>query len=618
MQNAASSLQLGPDLANPPLYSITDETRWMRRVAILTMSLTMLPYFIGWLMGQGRQFMWLGHNLDDSCVYLSWMRQAADGSIRVLNLFTTAPQHGMLLNPLFLALGWCARLTGLPLIAVYHLSRLFFGFCLLMVVWKLLLLTVAKAEARRLAFLCVCFASGLGWLPGLWEAFPTQTPIDKWQPEAITFLSLYLSPLFCFSMVLQVAILTLLFLGEKTKKSRYAFYTGVCGFVLGLVHTYDIISLSAIWVTYLLITYLQSLRKSPDNPDGALFDISSLMRAGIAGILTLPAVAYIYHELKTEAIFNARMNVVTASAEPIWLLAGYGLTLALAVFTVCLHVRNQTSGKKIDESEVDEEKIGDREIHGREITHWLTDQNSWRLLITWAIMNILVSYFPVRLFPFQRKMLQGTHFPIAFLAGIALAWLVTQPAFGKQIKNASLATLLIVFLLALTNIRFVAREITNFRGNVSSTGLQRPYLNPGEIEALQWLQKNTPEGTAIQPLPWVMKTDAHHLGVVDMSMACFAPGLIHRAVYCGHWGETPDFKGKTDDFIHFMYPNMPDDLRRAMLLNMKVKYLVYSQREIQDGTENPFHPFLSDPISVPSYLTKVHSNQDADVYRIDL
>ena len=104
------------------------ETRWMLRIALLTMGLTLLPYLIGWSLSQGRQFMWLSYNLDDSCAYLALMRQAADGSLRSLNLFTTDPQHGMLLNPFFLVLGWGARLTGLPLIAVYHLSRLFFGF----------------------------------------------------------------------------------------------------------------------------------------------------------------------------------------------------------------------------------------------------------------------------------------------------------------------------------------------------------------------------------------------------------------------------------------------------------------------------------------------------------
>ncbi len=107
-----------PDTRHP-----SSERRWMLLVALFTMLVTMLPYLIGWMGAQERVFMWLGYNLDDSCVYLSWMRQAADGSLRALNLFTTDPQKGMLLNPFFLALGWIGRLTHLPLIAVYHLRK---------------------------------------------------------------------------------------------------------------------------------------------------------------------------------------------------------------------------------------------------------------------------------------------------------------------------------------------------------------------------------------------------------------------------------------------------------------------------------------------------------------
>ncbi|HLK59573.1 MAG TPA: hypothetical protein VKU00_23625, partial [Chthonomonadaceae bacterium] len=142
--------------------------RWAALVALFTMLLTLVPYLIGWSNAGNRTFMWLGYNLDDSCVYLSWMRQAADGSLRAMNLFTTDPQNGMLLNPLFLVLGWFTRLTHLPLLAVYHLSRLGFGFGMLMVVWTFLRNNLTDQRSQRLAFVFVCFASGLGWLPALW------------------------------------------------------------------------------------------------------------------------------------------------------------------------------------------------------------------------------------------------------------------------------------------------------------------------------------------------------------------------------------------------------------------------------------------------------------------
>ena len=585
--------------------------------------------------------MWLGYNLDDSCVYLAWMRQAADGSARGLNLFTTEPQRGTLLNPFFLLLGVVARVTRLPLIAVYHLARIGFGTALLLTVWKLIRLTVARTQARKLAFLCVCFGSGLGWLPGLWELSPLQSPIDTWQPEAITFLSLYLNPLFCFSMYLQVTILTFLFLGERTGRMRYAAFAGVCGFLLGLTHTYDILSLSAIWIGYLLISLASSrlsranassisgFTPTPHDDNAHRASLSgSLLRALCAGALTLPAVLYIYRELKAEAIFQQRANVVTASPSPFWLLAGYGATFALAVYAVlklthAASIRRSASDllppKPAAASSAAPEVIEAPDPNHSDMT---TGADAARLLIVWAIANALTSYLPVAQFPFQRKMLQGTHFPLAILAGIGLASLLNLPAIQRKGSSARLTAIVVLLMLGLTNIRFMVRDIINFRDNQAMTQ-QRPYLNPGELDALDWLRRNAAPDAAIQPLPWVTRvpdaqSDKIVLGVTDMSLACFAPGLIHHTVYCGHWGETPDYGRKLSALKWLLRPNFPDAQRRDLLIAMKVKYLIFSQKNPQtftlDAASIPFTPLLADAVSVPSYLTLVYSNSDADVY----
>jgi hypothetical protein len=612
-------------LSNAKSDAKSAEYRWMLRVALFTMALTLLPYLIGWSFAQGRQFMWLGYNLDDSCVYLSWMRQAADGSLRALNLFTTDPQHGMLLNPLFLGMGWLARLTGLPLIAVYHGCRLLFGFGLLVVVWKFICLTIADTGARRFAFLCVCFASGVGWLPLPWDALPTSPtcppgPIDYWQPEAVTFLSLYLSPLFCFSMLLQVAILTLLFQGERTGKINYAVGAGICGFVLGLVHTYDILSLSAVWVVYLVVERIRRHFADEQITDEPVVDrhevptksagIGSFLRAGLAGLITLPAVAYIYHALQTEATFQKRANVETLSALPFWIALGYGGTLVLAIYAACILFRKSRQGAD----------RGDTTVPSRECV-WTTGRSAATLLVTWAVMNVLVSYLPASKFPFQRKMLQGAHFPIAMLAGIGLAYLLSLPSVHRQIHGFRFTGGIIVLLLGLTNIKFVVRDLGNYRDNRAQTMQQRPFLNPGEIDALEWIRKNAPADAAIQPLPWVV-VGGGKIGVADMSLACFAPGLTHHPVYCGHWGETPDYvtadgRGKLMELVRFMRPNFPDSDRINLLRKMKVQYVIFSQKESL-SSESSFVPFLGDPLSVPFYLSRVYSNKDADVFKVEL
>ena len=112
-----------------PVSGVTDRRgqRWAALIAESVMTLTFVPYLLGYASSQGRGFMWLGYNLDDSCVYLSWMRQSSDGALTTLNLFTTDAQRGMAPNPLFWVLGRIAGATHLPPIAVYHGARFLRG-----------------------------------------------------------------------------------------------------------------------------------------------------------------------------------------------------------------------------------------------------------------------------------------------------------------------------------------------------------------------------------------------------------------------------------------------------------------------------------------------------------
>ena len=145
---------------------------------------------------------------------------------------------------------------------------------------------------------------------------------------------------------------------------------------------------------------------------------------------------------------------------------------------------------------------------------------------------------------------------------------------------------------------------------------QRPYLNAGEMDALEWVRKNVPEGAAIQPLPWVA-VGGGKIAPTDMSLACFAPGLTRHPVYCGHWGETPDYTGKLMELVRLTRLDFPDAGRIALLHKMKVQYMIFSQKHMPESTSS-FVPFLSDPLNVPAYLSQVYTNKDADVFKVNL
>lgn len=568
-------------------------------VAAFTLLLTMIPYIYGWSLSNSREFLWLGKNIDDSSVYLSWMRQAAEGSFRVLNLFTTEPQNGLLANPFFWLLGTLHRFTRLPLLVLFHISRLGFGFLLLLSIWRFICLTVAPPQARTIAYLLVCFSAGFGWIPFFWDSTPP-TPIDSWQPEAITFLSLYLSPLFCVSMLMQVEILHHLLLAERNNQWKHALIAGIYGALLGLTHTYDVVPLALVWVVYLVFSLLTKSKTAAPTSARIVF-------AGIAGLLTAPSVGFIAYQLRTEAVFRARADVETLSPNIIWTFLGYGIPLILALYGIVRLLRTKPT----------------------DIQQTTTGADATRLLIVWLVMNVIAAYLPVA---FQRKMLQGTHFPLAILAGIGAYQLYLQLKAVKSTQKINFLAYAITLCLvtSITNIRFMIRDAIGYANNRAETRIHRTYLLKGELAALDWIEKNTPKGTAIQPLPHLALTsDRAAFFAKDTSLACLTPAFANRPVYCGHWGETPDFggangKGKLTELLHFGTPKKTDAERIALLRKMKVRYLIFSQKQSSDSSPedtdhaNTLLPFFRNQVPVPNYLKLVHSNEDADVYEIVL
>ncbi len=566
-------------------------------IICLALILSSIPYLIGFLQSHGRHYMWLGYNLDDACVYLSWMRQAMHGSLAQHNLFTTDSQPAMLANPLFYTLGVIAGITHLQPITMFHFSRLVFGAIMLYTSWRLICELIADTAARKWAFLLLCFGAGLGWLPGLWPATGASifsTPVDTWQPEAITFLSLYLSPLFMFSMWLQAAVILQLIRSHRQKCMKCAVYAGLGGALIGLAHTYDIVGIALTWAAYLVVSAVTNRRT----------DFGDIVRAAVAGIITLPGVAVIAWELHTNKVFHDRAAVATLSASPMWVILGYGVLFLLALIPVILCARDYYCGANTaSEGPSLQATVG-------------TSKQSIVFLACWVMMQMAAAYIPVA---FQRKMLQGEHMPMAILAGLGAAWLFWRMRKSTPQFRAVCQTALLV-VCTLTNVRFLLRDVKDASADLVQTGQQRPYLTSGELAAMRWIKQNTPQNAAIQPLPWVRLITTPYgdqkLAPTDMSDACFLPGITGRHVYCGHWGETPNYGGKLARIVRFALPTTTDEQRLKMLQRMRVQYLIFSQKDPGDTSAPQLAPMFCGLIPLPSYLQRVYSNPDADVYKV--
>ena len=555
--------------------------------ALAVVFITSLPYLFGWFLQGARpelgRFSWLAFNLDDGCVYLSWLRQADDGSFFQRNLFTTEPQIGRQVNLFFFALGTIARILHLPPIAVWHAARVVLGILLLGLVYRLLQRTIRDQRARTAAFLLVCFSAGLGWLPGLWHEAGITGAVDVWQPEAITFLSIYLNPLFVMAQVLMVStMLCLLRAHDEWPSARPVWAAALCGFLLGNIHTYDVITLAAVWGVFLAIMMLRNRR----------LDAAWLIPALVTAIATAVSTGYTAYLLYAERVFAQRAEVPTLSAPIENTALGYGLVLLLAVVGVayCLAPR-----------------AGFGSSAGA-----CTSDGMW-LFCVWAIVGFALPYAP---FPFQRKLLMGEHLPLAALAGVGIRRLL---GFAQGRTFAALLGSLVV-LTSLTNVRFLLRDAAAFAQDRAQSGIQRPYMYAGEVAALDWIQRNAPKGVPIQPLPWITLTPEGKVAIADTTVAAFAPGLTGHPVNAGHWGETPDFPEAIGRWRQFLLPNTTDDMRVQLLRATGVRYVLFTQKhaEIADpGDDRLLTVFRSHP---PGYLRFIPeaSNSDADVYAVVL
>ena len=552
-----------------------------------------LPYIYGALtIPAGHVYTGLTYNIDDVCVYLSWIRQAADGAVFQKNLFTTEPQTGDVINLLFLVLGNIARVTGLSPIVVYHIARIGFGALLLWAVAGLIRDTIASDRARRLAFLFVCFGAGIGWLWGGYDpgrAFAQ--PIDLWQPEAITLLSLYYTPLFLAASALIVVFVRAALRVEQVRQIRAALPAAVAGFLLANFHTYDVVSVFAVWAVFRAFSDFTNRKIDMRRWGGFL----------LALLATLPSLLYTYITLLRDPIFAGReTNTLTSSFQ--WVATGFGLLLVLAL-------------------------VGLLERHSSTITgSSYTSTAAFRLLAIWAIVGLLLPYAPVG---FQRKLIMGAHFPLCLLAGVALAnW--TARLSGDFPKIAAGFT---VLLSIPSCILFLLQDQGRLKANVGSTA-QRPYLTQNEAGAIQWLRQNTQPGESVLVSPDPASHRRFPFQPLAPFLSTYIPAIAGRPVYNGHWSETVHYGRKLGETLSFFRADTTDEQRKAFLEESGIHYILYANA-LADGPptnadnnplilgQGPYTPvawFSHDNANTtpsPTFLKLVYQNTEVTVYKVE-
>ena len=183
-------------------------------------------------------------------------------------------------------------------------------------------------------------------------------------PEAITFLSLYLFPLFAVSILVLVCLYLLVLRAFDTGRVAPAVGAGLFGLVLGNIHSYDLLPVYAVLAVYVFT--LGIARRA--------WPLREIFLAAIVVAISLPAPAYQYLVFRSNPIFQQKALTPTLSPSVV----NYALTYGLVLVAACVgawHLRHRPH------------RCGD-------------------FLITWFIITLAMAYLPVS---FQRKMIEGAH-----------------------------------------------------------------------------------------------------------------------------------------------------------------------------------------------------------------
>jgi hypothetical protein len=530
-------------------------------IAVLTICVANSPYLLAYASESPRlSFGGVVMNFEDAHGYLAKMNQGAAGRLTYEIPFTSEDHEGAFVGGFFLVLGWICALTGLPVIWMWHLSRLILGFFLLLSAYSFIAYFVEDAGQRLVSYLLVCFGGGFGWLVLLTGRFSILgfDLIDFKMPEAHIFFTLLTFPHFALGAGLLVAVFVSVLLLHRTRRWRYAGYAGLSSFVLAVVHPYNLLVVACTLGLWLLVIACRK-RRVP---------LVELTGAVVAGLMALPVLAYYLYVFNSNPAFGAwATQSGSGSPHPLHYFFGYGPLLILGLPAMVREARK-----------ADTESI---------------------LPTIWIVVVAILVYAPLKQ---QRRMVEGVHIPLSVLATMGLySWYLPRLEQSKIVKR----------LVTLRQKAYSPRRMRNFiifvvlvltvpsnlyiLASLTATVVQHPYPffhERAENEAIDWLASETEYGDTV---------------LTAYGTGSYIPARIDHRVFVGYWAETADFDTKLNIVDRFFRVGTPDTWRIQTLEQYGIAYVYSGPRERILGD---FDPGRVD------YLTPAFSNDLVSIYRV--
>lgn len=517
------------------------ERRRLSWIIVLHLLAITLPYLWAVLITPpGFEYGGLLFNPDDQNVHLAWARQATQGHFFFRDLFTTeglSDGKPALFNNIFCwAMGILSVLSRLPLIWVYHGLRLLFAALLLRWFYALCALLTPDKRVRLIATILVAFSAGFGWLrdvPFVPQVVRERVFIDRpdapfpMMPEAFSLTSTLIFPLFAVSIALLPLIFGLMLRAQQSGRPRDAVMAAGAALVLGNIHTYDALPLMTTMTIWAALGILKKNgHDSPSNSRAVWLPPLMVVAGALLPVLYQVAVFRLSPE------FGIKASTPTPSPPLGDVLLSYGPLMLLAIVGLAMT--------------------------WREPRH--------RLMIVWIVVVLAAIYAPIS---FARKMIEGVHLPLCFLAACGLVWLIQRVRAPQMRRLAVAAT---VAVLSISSVQFVGWCLVNAQDN-NNSGRGGPfipplYLSQGDAAALRFLTDLPPASRrrAVLCLP---------------KLGNYGPRVSGLHVYIGHWAETLYRGRKLEETALFYAGQIPRDAALWWLRENHVGYVVEGQFEKQ-------------------------------------
>ncbi|MBI4415058.1 MAG: hypothetical protein HY566_02360 [Candidatus Kerfeldbacteria bacterium] len=376
-------------------------------------------------------------SVGDIFVYLNLIEQAKNGELLLKDFFTPEEHGGILLNPLYLILGWTARLFHLTPLVAWHLFRVLFLFAFVLLLYRVLAGVTRNERERRVVLLAILTTGSLLLL----------------SHEASTFLSLLYSPMAGLTLLLSLGYFHLfLDAAEKGLTAWRFFGMFLLGAAQSTSHPYVVVLWAAIPLVFIFLGAL--IRERP-------------LRASI--ILALPPISiaafylafYFFTVFRSPILRSWAENAMLGPWPPsvLFLFLGALGLLAIVGIVAC---RNEL---------------------------WKNQRG--RFFLVWLIVGIFISQIPG--FPYAYRVMAVMHLPLAYMASMGIVWL-----WQKSRKHLRLQMLL-VFLAVPAFSDNISHLTHNFRRDYRAS--QKLYLTSETSQAMLWLRKETPTNSVLLHSP---------------------------------------------------------------------------------------------------------------------